>query len=142
MDAAMIREYAELMAELGLTAMEITENGKTVRLEKSAATQAAAPAPTVPAAAPVAPPAQAEDPSVTVVKSPMVGVFYAAPSENAKPYVKAGDVVKKGDVLCIIEAMKLMNEITAEESGVIEAVLMQNRQVVEFGAPLFRIRKG
>jgi len=69
----------------------------------------------------------------------MVGTLYLAPSPEAKPYVSAGDSVKKGDVLCIIEAMKLMNEITAEQDGVIEEVLAANGQLVEFGQPLFRL---
>ena len=75
------------------------------------------------------------------VLSPTVGVFYAAPAENADPYVKAGDTVRKGDVLCIIEAMKLMNEVLAEKDGVIEAVCAENGQIVEYGTELFRIRE-
>lgn len=75
------------------------------------------------------------------VKSPTVGIFYAAPAENADPYVKAGDTVHKGDVLCIIEAMKLMNEVLAEKDGVIEEICAQNGQVVEYGTELFRIRE-
>lgn len=71
----------------------------------------------------------------------MVGVFYAAPAENAKPYVAVGDRVEKGTVLCILEAMKLMNEITAEESGVIAEICATNGQMVEFGTELFRIRR-
>ncbi|QNM04525.1 acetyl-CoA carboxylase biotin carboxyl carrier protein [Qiania dongpingensis] len=75
-----------------------------------------------------------------IVKSPLVGIFYAAPSEEAEPFVKAGDTVKKGQVLGIIEAMKLMNEIECDYDGVVEAVLIENEQVVEYGQPLFRIR--
>ena len=75
------------------------------------------------------------------VTSPTVGIFYAAPAENAEPYVKAGDTVHKGDVLCIIEAMKLMNEVLAEKDGVIEAVCVQNGQVVEYGTELFKIKE-
>lgn len=75
------------------------------------------------------------------VLSPTVGIFYAAPAENADPYVKAGDTVRKGDVLCIIEAMKLMNEVLAEKDGVIEAVCAENGQIVEYGTELFRIRE-
>ena len=141
MEAEKIREYAGLMTELGLTAMEITENGATLRMEKGTAAPAAvAVAAPAPAAAPAATPAEAL--SDDVVTSPMVGVFYAAPAEGAKPYVAVGDKVRKGDVLCIIEAMKLMNEITADFGGVVEAVCVENRQVVEYGMPLFRIRKG
>ena len=75
------------------------------------------------------------------VTSPIVGLFYAAPAENAEPYVRPGDTVQKGQTLCIIEAMKLMNEIDAEESGVVEKVCVTNGQVVEFGTELFRIRR-
>ena len=75
------------------------------------------------------------------VKSPMVGVFYAAPAENAAPYVSLGDRVEKGQTLCIVEAMKLMNEITAEEEGVISQICVTNGQVVEFGTELFRIKR-
>lgn len=73
------------------------------------------------------------------VKSPIVGVFYAAPTENSQPYVKVGDTVKCGDTLCIVEAMKLMNEITAEQDGVISEICVQNAQVVEHGSVLFKI---
>ena len=75
-----------------------------------------------------------------VVKAPLVGTFYAVPSEEAEPFVKVGDTVKKGQILGIIEAMKLMNEIESEYDGVIEAVMIENEQVVEYGQPLFRIR--
>ena len=75
------------------------------------------------------------------VKSPIVGVFYAAPAENAEPYVAVGASVKKGQILCIIEAMKLMNEINAEEDGVISEICVTNGQVVEYGTELFRIKR-
>ena len=136
-----IRKYAGLMRELDLTGLEVTENGATLRLERSFAAA-------VPAMAPVSPvrPPQAEsaatvsNDSVTEIRSPMVGVFYSSPKDNEPPFVKAGDAVKKGDVLCIIEAMKLMNEIESEFDGVVEAVLVKNEEVVEYGQPLFRIR--
>lgn len=76
-----------------------------------------------------------------IVKAPLVGTFYSAPSEEAEPFVSVGDVVKKGQVLGIIEAMKLMNEIESEYDGVVEAILISNEQVVEYGQPLFRIRR-
>lgn len=76
-----------------------------------------------------------------IVRAPLVGIFYAAPSEGAEPYVKVGDPVKKGQVIGIIEAMKLMNEIECEYDGVVDAVLIENEQVVEYGQPLFRIRQ-
>ncbi len=76
-----------------------------------------------------------------MIMLPMVGVFYNAPAENAAPFVQVGDSVKKGDVLCIIEAMKLMNEITADQDGVITEVCVGNAQIVDFGHVLFRLRK-
>lgn len=135
-----IRKYAGLMQELGLTGLEITEDNKVVRLERTApavATQAVA-VDTV--SAPVTPAAN-ENTDHIRVKSPIVGVFYAAPAENAAPYVAIGDHVKKGQTLCIVEAMKLMNEITAEEDGVITEICVTNGQVVEFGTELFRIKR-
>ena len=160
MDANNIRNYASLMKEMGLTALEINENGSTVRLERTM--QATTPvAPQVIALDAVssavttgltmagneATTASVSDSSnnavsgLTPVTSPMVGVFYCAPSENAEPYVRVGDRVKRGDVLCIIEAMKLMNEITAECDGTIEEVCVSNGQVVDFGHIMFRINK-
>lgn len=136
-----IRKYAQLMGELGLTGLEIKNKDDVVRLERSCA---AAPAPVVTAApvavldAPAAPKADADLVSVT---SPMVGVFYQAPAENAEPYVKVGDKVKAGTVLCLVEAMKMMNEITAECDGTIAEVCVSNAQVVDFGCELFRIKR-
>ena len=135
-----IRKYADLMRELDLTGLEITENDRVVRLERAPAvstlpreTVAAAPAEAAPA------PATGEVEG-DVVTSPMVGVFYAAPAENAEPFVKVGDHVKRGQTLCIVEAMKLMNEIMAETDGEIVAVCAENGQVVDYGCPLFRIK--
>ena len=137
MDESSIRKYAGLMKELGLTGLEVNESTGSVRLEMNPA----APALIQPAPAPVAPqPAAAPaEEGCVVVTSPMVGVFYAAPAENAAPYVAVGDRVKAGDTLCIIEAMKLMNEITAERDGVIAEVCAGNGQVVEYGTVLFRM---
>ncbi len=105
--------------------------------EKPRETPAARPpAPAVPAAAPAAEPSS---PPI-LVKSPIVGTFYESPSPEAEPFVKIGDPVEPGQVLCIIESMKLMNEIEAESAGVIEARLVQNGQAVEYGEPLFAIR--
>ena len=133
-----IRKYAELMQELGLTGLEITEDNKVVRLERTAPAPTAA-RQTVTVEAPA--PAVQENPGCISVKSPIVGLFYAAPAENAAPYVSPGDRVKKGQTLCIVEAMKLMNEITAEEDGVIEKICVTNGQMVEYGTELFRIRR-
>ena len=131
-----IRKYACLMQELGLTGLEITEGSQVVRLERNIS----APASPAPAAVvPVETPKAQED--YISVKSPMVGVFYAAPAENAEPYVSIGDRVAEGSTLCIIEAMKLMNEIRAEEAGVIQEICVTNGQVVDYGTELFRIRR-
>jgi acetyl-CoA carboxylase biotin carboxyl carrier protein len=133
MDEANIRKYAKLMRELELTGLEITEGNTVVRLERGVS-PAAVPAQVLPL-----PEQKAEEPRGELIRSPMVGVFYAAPAENAAPYVAVGDRVKQGDTLCIIEAMKLMNEITAEKDGVIAEVCAGNGQVVEYGTPLFRL---
>ena len=147
MNEADIRKYALLMKELELTALEITENGTTVRMERALPTAAREPMVIQTAApngiAPAANPAPAVSPGdgTLQVTSPIVGVFYAAPAENAEPFVSIGDRVEKGQTLCIIEAMKLMNEITADEDGIVEKISVTNGQVVEFGTELFRIRR-
>lgn len=129
-----IRKYAQLMAEYGLTGLEFRTTGDTVRMERNGA-----PLPvSIPVSAPV-PVAEASAADTTSVTSPMVGVFYRAPAENAEPYVKVGDHVKAGTVLCLIEAMKMMNEITAECDGVISEICVENGQVVDFGKELFKI---
>jgi acetyl-CoA carboxylase biotin carboxyl carrier protein len=143
-----IKELTRLFTNAGLTVLEVTNGEEKVRLEK-------APAPVVaasllraelPAAGekPVEPAAKALSGEVDFnnmkeIKSPMVGVFYRAPSEDVKPFVEIGDSVKKGDVLCIIEAMKLMNEISAEADGKIVDICAENGQVVEFDQTLFKI---
>lgn len=132
-----IRKYGQIMAELGLTGLEIKNKDCEVRLERSCNVPAPAPA-----AVTAAEPAKAELPADTdSVRSPMVGVFYQAPAEDAAPYVKVGDTVKKDTVLCLIEAMKMMNEITAEHDGTIAEICVTNGQVVDYGRELFRIRR-
>ena len=134
-----IRKYAQLMKELDLTGLEITENDKKVRLERTAPVAGVQP---VSAEVPtVSMPAKAENGDYISVKSPIVGLFYAAPAENADPYVSLGDRVQKGQTLCIVEAMKLMNELNAECDGVIEKICVTNGQMVEYGTELFRIRR-
>ena len=136
-----IREYAEIMQDWGLQRLTVTENGATVCLEKDAA---AAPAsvPAAPAFRKTADEPEAADHHDTIsIKSPMVGVFYAAPAENADPFVMAGTEVSEGDTVCIIEAMKLMNEVRAECNGTVEEICVANGQVVEYGTELFRIRR-
>ncbi len=140
MKEADIRKYAELMKELGLTGLEITEDTGKVRLKRTASVPTREPVYSVPEAVGAAQ-AEADNKEYISVKSPIVGVFYAAPAENAAPYVSVGDSVKKGQTLCIVEAMKLMNEITAEEEGVIAEVCVTNGQVVEYGTVLFRMKR-
>ena len=145
MNVKQIRELAQIARENGLSAIEITEGESHVRIERAAA-PAAAPAPVAaPAeeAAPAAAPAR-EETNVDFnrareIKSPMVGVFYVAPSQDAKPFVEVGSRVKKGDVVCIVEAMKLMNEIAAEFDGEVVDICVHNGDVVEFGQTLFKL---
>lgn len=140
-----IRRYAGLMKELGLTGLEITEENSKVRLERSISAPVRETVYSVPESAGSA---QTTTTTTTTgpkdyisVESPIVGVFYAAPTENADPYVSIGDKVKKGQTLCIVEAMKLMNEIASEEDGIISEICVTDGQVVEYGTELFRIRK-
>ena len=138
MNESDIRKYAQLMKELELTGLEITDDKKVVRLERNVAV-AASPAPSAPEAAVPVPHKETKD--YVSVKSPIVGLFYAAPAENAAPYVSLGDSVKQGQTLCIVEAMKLMNELSAECDGIIEKICVTNGQMVEYGTELFRIRR-
>ena len=146
MDENMIRKYALLMRELGITGMDFREDGTVCRLERMPGPiQARVGQGEVSVEGELPLPAE-EAPEIrrgglVDVTSPMVGVFYAAPAENAEPFVQVGDRVNKGDVLCIIEAMKLMNELVADESGVVEEICVENGQVVDFGRVLFRLRK-
>ena len=149
MDISEIRKLIRLVQQSDVTEIEVTEGESTVRISRQTmvTTVAAAPQP-VAEAAPVAataaaPTAIAEEPATEndehVFKSPMVGTFYAASSPDDDPFVSEGTVVKKGDVLCIVEAMKLMNEIEAEYDGVVEKVLVKNAQPLEYGQPIFVI---
>lgn len=147
MDVKKIESLAKLMQETGLTALELTEGESVLKLGRKQEVIAAAPVAV--AAAPAAGPevlgvvSQPETVQTqqegTMVLSPTVGVFYASPSPDARPFVEVGDQVKKGDTLCIIEAMKLMNEIPAEVDGTIAEICVGNGQVVEYNQPLFRI---
>ena len=140
-----IKKYASLMKELELTALEIKEGESVVRLERSlppVREHISVPPPaSAPAHAPAPSPAPVQDDGCVSVKSPVVGVFYAAPAESAEPYVGIGTRIEKGQTLCIIEAMKMLNEIPADCSGVVEKICVTNGQVVEFGTELFRIRR-
>ncbi len=154
MDLRKLKTLIDLVAESGIAELEITEGEDKVRIVKSgAAPQAshvshvyaapsghAAPAAAAqPVALAAAIPAEPELPSGTIIKSPMVGTFYRASSPGADPFVSVGTAVKEGQALCVIEAMKLMNEIPSDVSGVIKEVLVENGQPVEFGQPLFVI---
>lgn len=147
MEETNIRKYAQLMQDLELTGLEISENGTTLRLERTPSAMSggsiAVMASNAGSAASVAlsAPPEAEDPGLISVGSPMVGVFYTAAAENQRPFVSVGDTVHKGDVLCIIESMKLMNEITSEYDGTVTEICVGNQQVVDYGHVLFRIRK-
>ena len=147
MDLRKLKTLIELVESSGIAELEIEEGEERVRITRAVASGPAstsAPAQvTVPAAAPV--PALAEVPATPAepeghqVKSPMVGTFYRAASPGTKPFVEAGDSVQVGDTLCIIEAMKLMNEIESDKAGVVKQVLVENGQPVEFGQPLVLI---
>jgi len=139
MDNKDIRELAALMKEMGLTSLAYRNGAESVKLTR--------PAGDLPTAALDAYTTIVEpqiDESVSdnafIIKSPMVGVFYSAPGVDEEPYVTIGDTVHSGDLLCMIEAMKIMNDITAERDGVITGIYVENRQVVEYGQPLFQIR--
>lgn len=136
MNESDIRKYANLMSELGLTGLEVTENDRVVRLERNPAPQTAAPVQTVQVGDV---PQSAANEDLIEISSPMVGVFYAAPAEDADPYVQVGDRVKKGQTLCIVEAMKLMNEIAAEEMGTVREVCLSDATPVEYGTVLFYV---
>ncbi|AKX47719.1 acetyl-CoA carboxylase [Thiopseudomonas alkaliphila] len=153
MDIRKVKKLIELLEESGIDELEIHEGEESVRISRHSnlaaqqpITYAAAPAPVAaPVAAPAAAPlAEATAPAApqlngTVARSPMVGTFYRAASPTSANFVEVGQTVKKGDVLCIVEAMKMMNHIEAEASGVIESILVENGQAVEYDQPLFTI---
>lgn len=156
MDLRKLKTLIDLVSESGVAELEITEGDDRVKIVNrvgaapvaaatpaviatpvvASAAPAAAPAPAV-AAEPAAAPVAAED--TRTINSPMVGTFYRAPSPGAKPFADVGQKVKAGDTVCIIEAMKLLNEIETEYDGVIKEILVENGQPVEFGQPLFVI---
>lgn len=149
MDLRKLKKLIDLVQDSGIAELEITEGEEKVRITSKLAGQAiyASPQMMAPAmqpaaaSAPVAATADAEpaEPEGHVVKSPMVGTFYRTPSPNAKSFVEVGQTVKDGETLCIIEAMKLMNEIESDVAGVVKAILIENGQPVEYGQPLFII---
>jgi acetyl-CoA carboxylase biotin carboxyl carrier protein len=148
MDLRKLKTLIELVESSGIAELEISEGEERVRITRTAAsvqqTYAPAPQPIVAVAAPQAVVSAAEPakPVIAeghVVKSPMVGTFYRSASPGSKAFVDVGQTVNSGETLCIIEAMKLLNEIEADQSGVIKAILVENGQPVEFGQPLFVI---
>jgi acetyl-CoA carboxylase biotin carboxyl carrier protein len=146
MDLRKLKTLIDLVAESGIAELEVTEGEDKVRIVKQsgAPLHAAAPVAHAPLAAPAAAaagpaPAPPEEPKGHQVKSPMVGTFYRASGPGAKPFVEIGQAVKPGDTLCIIEAMKLLNEIEAEVAGTVKEILVENGQAVEYGQVLFLI---
>jgi acetyl-CoA carboxylase biotin carboxyl carrier protein len=153
MDLRKLKTLIDLVSDSNVSELEITEAEGKVRIVKGpvgAPIMVAAPAPAAMSAAPLsvqpaptAPAAMSEAEQVAaaghVVKSPMVGTFYASSSPEAKPFVQVGTVVKEGETICIIEAMKILNEIEADKSGTITRILVDNGQAVEYGQPLFHI---
>ena len=149
MDLRKLKTLIDLVESSGIAELEISEGEERVRITRSPVATAqqhvyAAPQQQATAAAPQAPAAVAAaaapaEPEGHVVKSPMVGSFYRCPSPGAKSFVEPGQSVNVGDTLCIIEAMKLLNEIEADKAGIIKAILVENGQAVEYGQPLFII---
>ncbi|UUX80010.1 acetyl-CoA carboxylase biotin carboxyl carrier protein [Pseudomonas putida] len=152
MDIRKVKKLIELLEESGIDELKIKEGEESVRISRHSKTPAAqqfyAPAPmaAAPAAAPVAAAAPAAEATAaapalkgTVVRSPMVGTFYRKPSPTSPNFAEVGQSVKKGDTLCIVEAMKMMNHIEADIGGVIDAILVEDGQPVEFDQPLFTI---
>ena len=151
MDIRKIKKLIELLEDSDVAEIEIVEGEESVRIARGAVAAPAPAAQTYTAAAPAAVPVaaapdtrapdDAEDllPPGTIVESPMVGTFYRSPSPGAKPFVDIGQSVSKGDTLCIIEAMKIMNQIVAETSGTVRAIVVEEGQPVEYGEPLIVI---
>ena len=152
MDIRKVKKLIELLEESGIAELEINEGEESVRISRYSSSPAPAPvsyaaAPAAPAPATAAPAATAAEessdedslPSGHVVKSPMVGTYYSASSPGSKPFVSVGDSVTEGETVCIVEAMKILNQIEADVSGIVKAVLVENAQPVEYGQPLMII---
>jgi acetyl-CoA carboxylase biotin carboxyl carrier protein len=153
MDLRKLKTLIDLVSESNVSELEITEAEGKVRIVKSAPVVAAAPVTYSMAPSPVVPPvvpavevtpaapaaAAAAAPQGHSVKSPMVGTFYRASSPGAKPFVEIGDAIKEGETICIVEAMKILNEIEADKSGTVTQILVENGQAVEYGQPLYVI---
>ena len=152
MDIRKVKKLIELLDDSGIAEIEITEGEESVRISRysahapvapaqvvAAAPVAAAPAPAAAPSAPAAKPVEAVEEDGFEVTAPMVGTYYAASSPGAAPYIQVGDRINEGDTLCIIEAMKMMNQIEADVSGVVKSIRIQNGEPVEFGQVLFVI---
>lgn len=146
MDIRKVKKLIELLEESNINEIEIKEGEESVRISRGGPAAPAAPLAAAPAAVPApvaapAPAAAAPEPAHTghVVSSPMVGTFYRSPSPSSPSFVEVGQSVNAGDVVCIVEAMKMMNQIEADKAGVIEAILVENGQPVEFDQPLVTI---
>ena len=148
MDLRKLKTLIDLVSDSNVSELEITEAEGKVRIVKSSGAPllmqqpaVATVAPVQSAAAPATPAAETlpAGPAAHAVKSPMVGTFYRSASPGAKAFVEAGDIVKEGDTICIIEAMKILNEIEADKSGTVSKILCENGQAVEYGQPLFLI---
>ncbi|PPC93530.1 MAG: acetyl-CoA carboxylase, biotin carboxyl carrier protein [Methylotenera sp.] len=147
MDLRKLKKLIDLVEESGISELELTEDGEKVRISRNFTSNAPAQqynyAPPAQYAAAPAAAAEVSAPIVVdeghAVKSPMVGTFYRSPSPDAKAFVEVGDTVNVGDTLCIIEAMKLLNEIESDKAGVVKKILVDNGQAIEYGEPLFII---
>lgn len=146
MDIRKIKKLIELLDESGVAEIEIKEGEESVRISRQQHAFSTAPAPqmmSAPAPAPAAAPAPVEEAEPEIsghkINSPMVGTFYRAASPGATAFTEVGQMVSEGDTLCIIEAMKILNQIEADKSGKVKAILVENGQPVEFGQPLFII---
>ena len=152
MDIRKVKKLIELLDQSGIAEIEITEGEESVRISRYAQGAPVASAPVVaaaPAAAPAAEPVHSAEPVAPVaaepeeegfvIAAPMVGTFYSSPSPGAPSYVQVGDRIEEGDTLCIVEAMKMMNQIEADVAGVVKSIRVQNGEPVEFGQPLFVI---
>jgi len=149
MDLRKLKKLIDLVQESGIAELEVTEGEEKVRIRSGSVAEVSAvtppglaatqPMPVIAPAGAAAEPTPPAEPAGHVVKSPMVGTFYRAGSPGAKPFAEVGDEVKAGQTICIVEAMKLMNEIECDKDGIVKSILVENGQPVEYGEPLFVI---